>query len=487
MAKQTVSSVKNTGSITISQAAGIVAQLSMSQEICYFQSLPGIGKTMSMVQAMHEMNAMFKDSAKRAYFLEGVIENAKDYNHSIDKRIADAIKHIESIKFEVRLYDISGGTLSERELGGMMMPKSGFDEHTINIIHGMFKNVIDYYIAQVKGNAEVCVPGDDDEKIASAVQEYIKHETSKVVSADVIPHPFVQNIIDEYHSAPEKTVIIPLVFIDEIDRCFRAVQNELTTILLSRKINGVELPPTTVFVAAGNAGVGYDEIFNVIELNPVVLNRLVPITVEYSAQDFLSYAVKRGLNEFIQLYVTSTSKPIFIIDANTGEIECNPRKLERLARLLDSMGIFVDNEKFHITPAQEMAIRTFRQLGSDVLSYISSFSISQEYTYDKLKKGEFSADKMDITPIARIILLNKIIKHFRTTKEVVNEKERDNVIAYLKNQNQGFDLMARTSRLLKNPNIPRNEYDNIVTHITKFSAYVSNFAINLTDGKLGKI
>lgn len=431
------STLKTKGAVlTIGQVPSVCTSLLLNFTIPYLQSLPGIGKTMSMIQVVEALNNVFTNPNVKIHFVNTLITKAKQFNHTIDAKIlsmlSDKVKtmnNISEIKFIVKLYDISGGTLSERELGGIMMPK-----------------------------------GEDD--------------------AHVIPHPFVKQIIDEYSNADAKTFIIPLVFIDEIDRCFRSVQNELTTILLARKINGVELPASTLFIAAGNANSGYDEQFNVIELNPVVLNRLRPIYINYSSNDFLKYASEKGLNEFVTAFVTQSTKPLFQIDENDGTVECNPRLLEDVANILDSVGVFMDNDNIVLSEHQRTVLSMYGQLGVDITTYISGFSISREYTIEKVLKGDYASSSLELPPVARIVLLNKILKYFKTNTKPITQQQIDNVVKYLQNQNQEYDLATRLKKLILNSNTQDVDKEIVKKNVNAFGQFITKFAASVTSGTI---
>ena len=83
-----------------------------------------------------------------------------------------------------------------------------------------------------------------------------------------------------------------LLFLDEIDRATPEVRQGIFELTDSRKINGHELHPNTVIVAAVNGGESSSE-YQVGEMDPAELDRYTVFDIEPTVEDWLSWADSR--------------------------------------------------------------------------------------------------------------------------------------------------------------------------------------------------
>ena len=96
--------------------------------------------------------------------------------------------------------------------------------------------------------------------------------------------------IDDHIEKGEKV----LLFIDELNRCEHAVQQELMNLILNREINGYKLNEDVYILAAMNPSNKYDNYedsdYQVIEMDPAQEDRFVWIDISSNLKEWMSWA-----------------------------------------------------------------------------------------------------------------------------------------------------------------------------------------------------
>ncbi|HHV09927.1 MAG TPA: ATP-binding protein [Clostridiales bacterium] len=123
-----------------------------------------------------------------------------------------------------------------------------------------------------------------------------------------------------------------LLFIDEINRCEHAVQQELMNLILNREINGYRLNRGVKIIAAMNPSskYGVDFDYQVVDMDAAQENRFVWLSMEPDYMQWLQWAIDAGIEqkviEFIQAF------PEYLHKINEDSIRATPRSYERISK-----------------------------------------------------------------------------------------------------------------------------------------------------------
>jgi len=112
-----------------------------------------------------------------------------------------------------------------------------------------------------------------------------RDENSKKMINDYTTHVKMQQIMDN-----DKRGVNTILFIDELNRCEAAVNQELMQLILDRRINETILPDSCIIVAAGNPEYDDDNDYQVQVMNDAMKNRFVKYTLEADVKDWLKWA-----------------------------------------------------------------------------------------------------------------------------------------------------------------------------------------------------
>ncbi|MEW8956443.1 AAA family ATPase [Clostridium sp.] len=151
--------------------------------------------------------------------------------------------------------------------------------------------------------------------------------------------------INEYLKNNEDGKI--LLFIDEINRCDHAVQQELMNLILNREINGYELNPRVLVMAAMNPSNKYDAFedseYEVVDMDPAQEDRFVWVEMEVDAKEWIKWGMSKKAKihphilEFISLF------PKYLHTPHGEEtVKATPRSWERISK---AYNIYADNKE----------------------------------------------------------------------------------------------------------------------------------------------
>lgn len=119
-----------------------------------------------------------------------------------------------------------------------------------------------------------------------------------------------------------------LVFIDEINRCEHAVQQELMNLILNREINGCALPPSTRLIAAMNPSDTY--AYETVEMDKAQENRFVWLYLEPDYLQWLHWAESAGIEPKIREFIATYPD---YLQRNNEDISATPRSYARISKL----------------------------------------------------------------------------------------------------------------------------------------------------------
>ncbi len=119
-----------------------------------------------------------------------------------------------------------------------------------------------------------------------------------------------------------------LLFIDELNRCDHAVQQELMNLILNREINGYVLPNNVKLIGAMNPSDTYD--YETVEMDKAQENRFVWLYLEPDYLQWLQWAAKEKLEPKIREFIATY--PDYLQHAN-DDVNATPRSYERISKL----------------------------------------------------------------------------------------------------------------------------------------------------------
>lgn len=127
-----------------------------------------------------------------------------------------------------------------------------------------------------------------------------------------------------------------LLFIDELNRCEHAVQQELMNLILNREINGYELGKDVKIIAAMNPSNKYDNFldssYEVVDMDPAQEDRFVWLEMESDVKEWIKWAMQsKSIHEDIIEFISSF--PDYLHRPYSNEsVKPTPRSYERVSK-----------------------------------------------------------------------------------------------------------------------------------------------------------
>ena len=123
-----------------------------------------------------------------------------------------------------------------------------------------------------------------------------------------------------------------LLFIDEINRCEHAVQQELMNLILNREINGYKLHRDVKILAAMNPSSKYSSDFDyqVVDMDAAQENRFVWLHMESDYMQWIKWATEAGIEQAVIEFISSF--PEYLNKKNEDDVRATPRSYERVSK-----------------------------------------------------------------------------------------------------------------------------------------------------------
>ena len=123
-----------------------------------------------------------------------------------------------------------------------------------------------------------------------------------------------------------------LLFIDELNRCEHAVQQELMNLILNREINGYKLDKNVKILAAMNPSneYGAELDYQVVDMDPAQENRFVWLNMESDASEWINWAMNNNIEPKVVEFISTF--PEYLHKVNEGDINATPRSFERISK-----------------------------------------------------------------------------------------------------------------------------------------------------------
>lgn len=123
-----------------------------------------------------------------------------------------------------------------------------------------------------------------------------------------------------------------LLFIDEINRCEHAVQQELMNLILNKEINGYKLHQDVKILAAMNPSSKYgaDFDYQVVDMDAAQENRFVWLNMESDHVQWLKWAIGAGIEQKVIEFISTF--PEYLNKKNEDDVRATPRSYERVSK-----------------------------------------------------------------------------------------------------------------------------------------------------------
>lgn len=306
---------------------------------------------------------------------------------------------IKSIAEEIGgiCYTIEGGTLKEGEITGI--PYQYVDAE--GIIHFRF---LPYYVI---------------EKIQKMEQEFLNEPLT--------PSEKINKILNN-----EVTPVI--VFIDEINRTDNAVYKELMNILLTRVVNGYQLPWWVFFVAAMNPS-NDDSAYQTNEMDPAQLDRFFKICAKENLSEWVEYAKTTGMDSTLMEFVKNNSDFLSAKDNSLDDVEegsPSPRGWDMIDTIIKARKLTVpfftnvENKK----SSADIKILIEAKVGKKIallyyqfLDQVSIYLLDQ-FLEDDSTLTNFISVKDKITTSGYAVLINNITDYLKHNMENIKKDEK---------------------------------------------------------------
>jgi hypothetical protein len=152
----------------------------------------------------------------------------------------------------------------------------------------------------------------------------VKPQTVKV--NDYTVHDTILKIINN-----DREGYKTLLFIDEINRCDRTVQNELMQLVLEKRVNNIKLPTSVMIMCAGNLESDDCADYQVNVMNDALKDRFWQVELNPSLKDWLVWALNNDIDNDVIDYLSEYNED-FIITTGDEDIKPTPRSWEMVSQ-----------------------------------------------------------------------------------------------------------------------------------------------------------
>jgi hypothetical protein len=204
-----------------------------------------------------------------------VIGDAGIGKSQLPKSVAERFQLEDGVETEI--VTLFGSLLKEGELGGIPVPREDVE-----------------YVIKETGNIT------SKENVAKVGNKLYTVDTNQLVVRkkemvnDYTTHVKLKRVIEN----GKKDNFITILFIDELNRCENAVQQELMQLILENQINQTVLPRNCRIMAAGNPDSSEFADYQVVVMNEALKDR------------FFQYSLKSDVNSWLQWAMNVKEDPI---------------------------------------------------------------------------------------------------------------------------------------------------------------------------------
>ncbi|MGG5460776.1 AAA family ATPase [Clostridium sp. B9] len=219
-----------------------------------------------------------------------------------------------------------------------------------------------------------------------------------------------------------------LLFIDELNRCEHAVQQELMNLILNREINGYKLSEDVYILAAMNPSNKYDNYedsdYQVVEMDPAQEDRFVWIDISSNLKQWMSWAMGEGnIHEHIIEFL-STFPEYFHTPNSLETIKATPRSWERVSK---AYKVYLQNKKNFSKEILYSALKgnVGSTIAQEFISYINTLNkpmISNEEIFESKVLGFNVRERIMSENHSRMYIIAKSALHYLEALDKYDEE-----------------------------------------------------------------
>lgn len=278
---------------------------------------------------------------------------------------------------------IEGGSLKEGEITGL--PYQYVDGEG----HISFRFLPYYVIARIQQKEKEIFLQSKRESDNDAIEG----EENRYSINDLTPEEKIKLL-------QEKKISPVIIFFDEINRTDSQVYKELMNILLTRSVNGYQLPWWVFIIGAMNPA-SSDSVYATNEMDPAQLDRFIKINVKANSVDWLNYAKNSNLSPIIFSYIKNNRADLIGNEKGLDDdIEStpSPRGYDMIDTIIQAMpliSVFFSHEELTAKTVQSDLKEIFcSKLGSEVGERFYEHFLE---TYSRVEFSDFINDDEKLT------------------------------------------------------------------------------------------
>jgi hypothetical protein len=278
------------------------------------------------------------------------------------------------------------------------------------------------------------------------------YKAGKLVTEDVIAkNVTIFNLPTWFPTNPDSHGYL---FLDELNRATREVQQAAFELVLDYRLNFSRLPEGWRVVAAINENT---DAYQVLEMDPALMDRFCVVPFDPLTSEWLDYAQKNGVHDAIVKYITKFEKNLFSPKdkIEPGKVYPSPRSWVMLSNAITYMK---ESKNINLLEADRLSYLmklSCGYVGSIIGIQFVDF-IKKDYKVltaedildrfsDKLSK---SLEAMDVPEVG---YYNKLLLEYIQKHKKLSKKQVPNLIAYYKviGKEKGadlFNLLIREAR-----------------------------------------
>ena len=222
-----------------------------------------------------------------------------------------------------------------------------------------------------------------------------------------------------------------ILFLDELPRASRDLQNAVMELALDYRYHFKELPMGWRVIAASNDNM---DVYNGALMDPALYDRFLKIKFKPTVDEWLAFARDHGVHNAIITYINKIDSDLMPENIESGKISPSPRSWVKLSDIFVYMADHGDDP---LKDLEYMALLAYGYLGDTVtlnfVDYVrSNYKIySGEDIIEKMNsklESEFKA--MQVTEIA--FYNTEVVKYLlKKNMDELNKKQSENMFRYV--------------------------------------------------------
>lgn len=250
-----------------------------------------------------------------------------------------------------------------------------------------------------------------------------------------------------------------ILFIDELNRTDSITMKELMNVVLTKAVNGYELPWWCSIFSAINP-CSQNSVYATNEMDPAQLDRFLKIKVESNLEEWVNYALDKGLNSDC-IEAIAMSEDLFDYKDSSlddqSEMHPSPRSWEMVAHIYDTLEL-INKTKFFTPEERKYAQDDLRILVRGKVGETAGRTFLENISRkeNNIKPQEILTMDADKVPAA---VMKKFLGQRRLTQLII----ANNVFTYI---NSNLEKLNK----LKNGKTPedKTKYANFGKQLNEF-------------------